>query len=145
MTYPRRILLVITGLTPQVVTETLFALWQEAPETLPTEIHVISTAAGVERSRLTLVSEEAGGVRRLCKDYRLPPIRFGADSLHTLTDGDGRPLTDIRSGEDNTAAADGITEWVRRLTEDDDTQWRGSCAGGRSTLGLCAGLGGAVF
>ncbi|MBP1148941.1 CRISPR-associated ring nuclease Csm6 [Methylocaldum sp. RMAD-M] len=139
MTYPRRILLVITGLTPQVVTETLFALWQEAPETLPTEIHVISTAEGVERARLTLFSDEPGWFHRLCKDYRLPPIRFGADSLHTLTDGDGRPLTDIRSGEDNTAAADGITEWVRRLTEDDDTRLHVSLAGGRKTLGFFAG------
>lgn len=139
MTYSRRILLVITGLTPQVVTETLFALWQEAPESLPTEIHVLSTAEGVERARLTLFSDEPGWFHRLCKDYRLPPIRFGADGLHTLTDDNGSSLSDIRSGHDNTAAADGITEWVRRLTEDDDTQLHVSLAGGRKTLGFFAG------
>jgi CRISPR-associated protein (TIGR02584 family) len=139
MTYSRRILLVITGLTPQVVTETLFALWQEAPETLPTEIHVISTAEGVERARLTLFSDAPGWFHRLCKDYRLPPIRFDADSLHTLTDVNGSALNDIRSGQDNTAAADGITEWVRRLTEDDDTRLHVSLAGGRKTLGFFAG------
>ncbi len=139
MTDPRRILLVITGLTPQVVTETLFALWQKAPDSLPTEIHVLSTAEGVERARLMLFSDDPGWFYRLCKDYRLPPIRFGADSLHTLTDADGHPLTDIRSGQDNTAAADGITEWVRRLTEDDNTQLHVSLAGGRKTLGFFAG------
>lgn len=139
MTHSRRILLVITGLTPQVVTETLFALWQDAPASLPTEIHVLSTAEGVERARLMLFSDEPGWFHRLLKDYRLPPIRFGADSLHTLTDGGGHPLTDIRSGADNTAAADGVIEWVRRLTEDDDAQLHVSLAGGRKTLGFFAG------
>jgi len=139
MAYSRRILLVITGLTPQVVTETVFALWRENPEALPTEIHVLSTAEGVERARLTLFSDEPGWFRRLCKDYRLPPIRFGADGLHTLTDANGRPLSDIRSGQDNDAAADGVAEWVRRLTEDESAQLHVSLAGGRKTLGFFAG------
>jgi hypothetical protein len=38
--YPRRILLAVTGLTPQVITETLYALAiQRQPAFIPTDIH----------------------------------------------------------------------------------------------------------
>lgn len=139
LNFPHRYLLCITGLTPQVVTETLCALAQREPESLPTDIHLLSTAEGVERARLMLFSEEPGWFRRLCQDYRLPPIRFDAGSLHVLTDAQGRPLRDIRDGHDNTAAADAVTEWVRRLTADKASQVHVSLAGGRKTLGFFAG------
>jgi CRISPR-associated protein (TIGR02584 family) len=121
------------------VTETLYALSQEGSEALPTEIHVLSTAEGVERARLMLFTQEPGRFHRLCQDYRLAPIRFGVECLHVLTDHKGQPLQDIRDDDDNTAAADGIAEWVRRLTENDDTQLHVSLAGGRKTLGFFAG------
>jgi CRISPR-associated protein (TIGR02584 family) len=138
-TFPARHLLCITGLTPQVVTETLFALAQDNPAELPTDIHLLSTTEGVERARLLLCSQEPGWFARLCRDYGLPPIRFGTASLHALRDGEDRPLKDIRDGADNTAAADGVTEWVRRLTEDAASQVHVSLAGGRKTLGFFAG------
>ena len=51
--YPKRVLLAVTGLSPQVVTETLFALTQSADERFePTEVHLITTADGAERARL---------------------------------------------------------------------------------------------
>jgi CRISPR-associated protein (TIGR02584 family) len=137
--FTHRHLLCITGLTPQVVTETLYALTREGAEALPTEIHVLSTSEGVERARLMLFTHGPGWFHRLCNDYRLPPIRFGAEFLHVLSDSEGRPLMDIRDGADNTAAADGITEWIRRLTEDGDGQLHVSLAGGRKTLGFFAG------
>ncbi|MBP6582128.1 MAG: hypothetical protein KA204_01445, partial [Chromatiaceae bacterium] len=47
--FPRRILLAVTGLTPQVVTETLYALAMERqPPFIPTEIHLLTTAEGAE-------------------------------------------------------------------------------------------------
>lgn len=48
----RRILLAVTGLTPQVVTETLFALMREGPDSLPHAIRVLTTSEGAERARL---------------------------------------------------------------------------------------------
>src|SRR3990172_2018906 len=43
--YPRRILLAVTGLSPQVVTETLYALAVEPPageeRFVPTEVHLV--------------------------------------------------------------------------------------------------------
>ena len=141
----RRHLLCIAGLTPQVVTETLYAIYREDPARLPTDIHVLSTDDGIARARLTLLSDQPGWFHRLCADYRLPPMRFGPESLHVLHDHQGVPLTDIRDGADNTAAADAVTEWIRRLTADDADQVHVSLAGGRKTLGFFAGYALSLF
>ena len=141
----RRHLLCITGLTPQVVTETLYALYREDPAQLPTDIHVLSTDDGIGRARLTLLSDHPGWFHRLCTDYRLPPMRFGPDSLHLLRNGHGQPLSDIRDGADNATAADMVTEWVRRLTADEADQVHVSLAGGRKTLGFFAGYALSLF
>jgi CRISPR-associated protein (TIGR02584 family) len=141
----RRHLLCITGLTPQVVTETLYALYREDPAQLPTDIHVFSTDDGIARARLTLLSDQPGWFRRLCNDYRLPPMRFGPESLHVLHDAHGQPLSDIRDGTDNTAAADTVTEWIRRMTADAADQVHVSLAGGRKTLGFFAGYALSLF
>ncbi len=132
-------LLCITGLTPQVVTETVYALAREGREQLPTEIHVLSTTEGIERARLMLLGEQPGWFTRLCRDYRLPPIRFDAASLHVLTDAQGRRLDDIRDADDNQAGADDITRWVRHFTREASSRLHVSLAGGRKTLGFFAG------
>jgi CRISPR-associated protein (TIGR02584 family) len=112
---------------------------------MPTDIHVLSTDEGIARARLTLLSEHPGWFYRLCDDYQLPSIRFDLDSLHVLKDAHGQPLTDIRNGDDATAAADTVTEWIRKLTEDDDAQVHVSLAGGRKTLGFFAGYALSLF
>ena len=42
------ILLSITGMTPQVVTETLYAIYKQEPERFPEEIYIITTKIGAE-------------------------------------------------------------------------------------------------
>jgi CRISPR-associated protein (TIGR02584 family) len=132
-------LLAVTGLSPQVVTETIYALAMESPRQLPAEVHILTTSQGAERVRLTLLSGQPGWFRRLLDDYRLPPIRFGEEHIHVLRDAEGRPLADIRSAEDNRLAADQVAELVRRLTTDDAGALHVSLAGGRKTLGFFAG------
>ena len=135
----RRILLVITGLTPQVVTETVYALHRQDPDSLPTEIHLLSTAEGVERARLTLLGDDPGWFGKLSRDYSLPAMQFDADCLHSLSDAEGCPLRDIRTPEDNECAANGITRWVRDFTADPGAALHVSLAGGRKTMGFYAG------
>jgi CRISPR-associated protein (TIGR02584 family) len=144
ISHSRRILLAVTGLTPQVVTETVYALFR-AGEPVPTEIHVLSTAKGRDEARRALLGDEPGWFGKLRRDYALPPIAFGEDCLHTLKDTAGNPLEDIRTREDNDLAADGITEWVRRLTKDPDSELHVSLAGGRKTMGFYAGYALSLF
>ncbi|OGT88809.1 MAG: CRISPR-associated protein [Gammaproteobacteria bacterium RIFOXYA12_FULL_61_12] len=135
----RRILLAVTGLTPQVVTETLYALaCRGGSPWIPDEIHLITTATGKENARLNLLQGE-GWFHRLCRDYGLPPIAFTADQIQVLSDAQGQELDDIRTPEQNTQAADFITERVRRLTADPATELQVSIAGGRKTMGYYLG------
>ena len=140
--YSRRILLAVTGLSPQIVTETLYALavnYGHRPPFVPTEIHVVTTQQGHESARLTLLSDDPGWFYRLCSDYGLQHIAFGVENIHVLRDPDGAELTDIRTPADNESAADTITEWVREFTADADSALHVSIAGGRKTMGYYAG------
>ena len=144
--YPRRILLAVTGLSPQVVTETLFALTQHPQRPfLPTEVHLLTTREGAERARLALLSAEPGWFGRLCRDYRLPEIQFDESCIHVLKSEDGLELDDIRSEQDNQRAADFITETVRAFTSDPDTALHVSIAGGRKTMGFYLGYALSLF
>ena len=136
---PRRILLAVTGMTPQVVTETLYALMQLGPQTLPHELHLLTTAVGAERARLALLSEQPGWFQRFLADYRLAPIRFDASHIHVLQGADRQPMDDIRSAADNALAADQVADLVRRFTAQRNVQLHVSLAGGRKTLGYFAG------
>jgi CRISPR-associated protein (TIGR02584 family) len=143
--YPRRILLAVTGLTPQVVTETLYALAHGPNPFLPTEVHLVTTREGAERARLALLSEDPGWFARLLRDYALPPIAFSDDHIHVLRDAQGQPLDDIRTLQDNQHAADQITERVRSLTADDSAALHVSIAGGRKTMGYYLGYALSLF
>lgn len=135
----RRILLAVTGLTPQVVTETLYALACRGTEAwIPDEVHLITTATGAENARLNLLSGE-GWFHRLVRDYGLPAIAFPAEHIHILRDAEDVPLDDIRTPEQNTLAADFITETVRSLSADPATELHVSIAGGRKTMGYYLG------
>lgn len=139
--FDRRILLVVTGMSPQVVTETLWSLAarKDADTFVPTEIQVVTTAEGADRARLQLLSEKPGYFHQLVRDYNLPPIRFSDDQIHVIRDAQGVPLSDIRSPADNEAAADYITGLVRALTAEDDSALHVSIAGGRKTMGYYLG------
>jgi len=130
------ILLAVTGLTPQVVTETLFAIQQQG-EALPRDIHILTTAEGFQRAKLTLINE--GWLAKFYADYHLPTPEFTDQHIHILQHPNGEPLTDIRTQADNQAMADSITEWVRTLTSSQHTALHVSIAGGRKTMGFYAG------
>lgn len=68
MTEPdRRILVSVTGMTPQVVTETLYALVTQ-DHAVPTEIHLITTANGRNRALRDLLDSQTGQFHAFCRD-----------------------------------------------------------------------------
>ena len=137
--YPRRVLVAVTGLSPQIVTETLYALATATPSFVPTEVHLLTTRGGAEKARLGLLSNEPGWFHRLREDYKLPVIDFTEKSIHVVSDAAGNPLDDIRTPEENKAAADFITAHVRELTSDPGCALHVSIAGGRKTMGFFLG------
>lgn len=145
-TFPRRILIAVCGLSPQILTETLYALAVAGtPGFVPTEIHLITTREGAHRARLTLLHPESGQFHRLRWDYGLPEIAFEAEHIHVISDRDGHPLDDIRTPEDNERLADRITDLIRHHTLDPNTALHLSIAGGRKTMGYYAGYALSLF
>lgn len=146
--YSRRILLAVTGLSPQIATETIYALAMPPhgePEFTPTEVHLITTKEGADHARLTLLSDEPGWFHQLCRDYNLKDITFNEEQIHILKDENGQPLDDIRTPLDNENAANYITELVRKFTDDDDAALHVSLAGGRKTMGFYLGYALSLF
>lgn len=138
-------LLCIAGLSPQTVTETLYALHREGGiHAMPESVHIITTSEGRRRIHLGLLDTPDQGGRghfqRFCQDYGIPPghIRLDDSTIHVIQNEDGTPLADIVSGPDNDAAADTIVEHIRLLTQDENPL-HVSLAGGRKTMGFFAG------
>jgi CRISPR-associated protein (TIGR02584 family) len=142
----RRILLVVTGLSPQIVTETIFSLAiSEEKQFIPTEVHVITTLEGAKRVRLNLLNDGLGHFHALCKEYDLPPISFPLKHIHVINGSLGQPLEDIRTPEDNLFAADFIADLVRNFCQDDQTALHVSIAGGRKSMGFFVGYALSLF
>jgi len=140
--YPRRILLAVTGGSPQVVTETLYALAVDRnPAFVPTEIHVVSTSTGLAHITESLLGTESGHFHRLVSEYGLSGhrIRFDETTLHSIRDESGIPLADINGVAENRAAADQIMDRVRELASDPEAAIHASIAGGRKTMGFFLG------
>ncbi len=137
----RRILLAATGLSPQVLTETLYALCVDAtPAWIPDEIHLITSREGAERARLALLDPGDGQFHAFCRDYGLAGrIAFPPEHIHLIRDDGDNALSDIRTPQDNAHAADSIHALVRQLTARPDTELHVSIAGGRKTMGFYLG------
>lgn len=131
------ILLLVTGTTPQIITETLYALTQQRGERVD-ELRVITTLGGRDKLLKSLLDRESGQFFAFCRDYGVNPdtIKFDETTITLLRTPDGRTLADIRSVEENEFAADQICEIVRELAKDDRTRIHASAAGGRKTMGI---------
>ena len=143
--YPKRILMTICGLTPQVVTETVYALAvQQNPKFVPTEVRLITTQKGAELAIKYLLEGEKW-FYKLCQEYQIPEINFSTTTIYTLNDLTGKELGDIRTVDDNENAANQITDQIRTLTNDSDSALHVSIAGGRKTMGYFTGYALSLF
>lgn len=133
----RHILLCVAGMTPQVVTETLYALTQGRGERVD-EVRVITTRRGRDRLLTTLLDAGKGEFFNFCRDYRIDPsvVKFDETTIALLRTPDGRTLEDIRTPEENEYAGDQICEIVCELTKDKHARVHASVAGGRKTMGI---------
>jgi len=134
---PKHILLCVAGLTPQIITEALYALTQQRGERVD-EIRVITTLLGQDKLLKGLLDPEQGKFFAFCRDYGIDPasIRFDHTSISAVQTSDGRTLDDIRLKAENERTADRICEIVRELAKLEDARIHASAAGGRKTMGI---------
>ena len=133
----RHILLCVAGLTPQIITETLYTLTQRQGVRVD-EIRVITTLSGRDRIVQSLLDPKQGHFAAFCHDYDIDPAgtAFSEETITLLRTPDGRMLDDIRSVDENGHAANQICEIVRELTRDPHTRLYASAAGGRKTMSI---------
>lgn len=114
-----KILFLVTGMTPQIITETIWALAcdPELPHQerfIPDEVHVLSTDDGLNQIRSRLFSEKQGSkFAQFQEEYpQLANINFddSDDYLHVIKDRDGNILKDLKTPKDNELAADLICQ-----------------------------------
>jgi CRISPR-associated protein (TIGR02584 family) len=147
------ILLAVTGMSPAVLTETVWALAHEDEPIIPHRVICITTLAGRKKVTDDLFSPQVAFGDRCAWDALRDALavaghdlkgklRFGTtpDDLRVITTTDpvtahSMELTDLRNRADNQAAADFLLEQVRGITANPDTRLVASIAGGRKTMG----------
>ena len=135
----RNILFLVTGMTPQIITETLYALAADPENSepwIPTEIHVLTTAKGKIQIRSRLFND--GIFDQFIKDFNLPKIEFNDQTVHVILK-DGNELEDLKTLEDNELAANETCKLIKIFTQDQNSKIHVSIAGGRKTMGFYAG------
>lgn len=138
----KEVLVAAIGLTPQIITETLYWLTQRRkPPVIPSEIYALTTRRGKEKAADKLLGP-SGKFLAFCREYRIDPreIRFDRDSIIVIKDKRGMPLDDVRTSDDNQAVADQIVDFIREKTRDPNTRLHCSIAGGRKTMGAYLAL-----
>ena len=136
----KSILLAVTGLSSQVVTETLYALHQS--NRTVHAIHVITTRNGKEKIFAELFSGGSGPYYQYLEEYGIDAatIDFGHRNIHVITDDHGNEIPDIGNESDNKHLLKKCLELTFHFTRDPETAVFFSVAGGRKTMSSCLTL-----
>jgi CRISPR-associated protein (TIGR02584 family) len=149
------ILLAVTGMSPAVLTETIWGLACEKPPVIPRRVVAITTLPGKNRIESELFAPSPDYQNRSPWEALREAVfaRLGSrpsptpardllifDDIRVIASHDpklGRsfPLEDIRTPAENEMAADFVLDEVRKITANSETALIASLAGGRKTMG----------
>jgi len=136
----KNILLAVCGLSPQVITEALYALHQEGRRV--DAIRVITTRSGKDIINAALLSPVDGRYYQYLREYGIDPgqIDFHAGHVYSVTDENGREIDDISDEDDNELVLKKCLDITFDLTRDPETAVFSLVAGGRKTMTSCLTL-----
>ncbi len=143
--FNQRHLVIVSGLSPQVITETIYALSKKDINKIPTLVHIITTLEGAERAKLSLLTTDTAYFPRLCADYQLSHFCLEEKNIYIVKDENNNPINDIRTDKENALVANTITNIINRLTQEENAIVHVSLAGGRKTMGFYAGYALSIF
>jgi CRISPR-associated protein (TIGR02584 family) len=137
----RHIVVCLAGLSPAVVTETLYALAvKRRPPVVPDEVYILTTA-GARASVMRALLGKRGAIRALALELGLPPGRMRCTNRHLVVLGAGRRrLPDIRTSADSQVAGKAIAGFLAGLKRHPEVALHCSVAGGRKTMGVLLAL-----
>ncbi|AVI62984.1 CRISPR-associated ring nuclease Csm6 [Halomonas sp. GFAJ-1] len=135
-------LLAVTGMTPQVITETLYGLHRQRSP-WPSRIHIITTEVGKGVLEQSLLADRK--LASLCEELERPDFSREQVRIDVVPDAEGNPVDDARTLADHEALADFIMQTVRELTADERIDLHASIAGGRKTMTFYLGYAMSLF
>src|SRR3989338_3672519 len=136
----REILIYVAGITPQIITETLYALHHKKPSIHPDEIFIITTITGKAKIEKSLLSE--GKLEAFYKEYGIKPV---FPNILLISNKRGDSLDDIKTDEDNEDVGNFIAMLIREKTKQKGTRLHCSIAGGRKTMSFYLGAALSLF
>lgn len=148
MSGSRNVLIALVGLTPQVVTETLYALMVQRHVQID-EIFLITTAEGKEvitgsHSKIKLLPLKPE-LERMYGIHKLQPSDFDPEKNVIVAKEETVELSDIRTDRDNILFPNLIAEFIREKTADQSVVLHCSIAGGRKTMSVAMGFALSLF
>ncbi len=131
-------LIAVIGNTPQVMTETFWALRFQLHVPID-EVFVMTTTMGKATCQQRLLDE--GRFAKMLSDYDIDPdtAKFDADHIRVFKDAEGNFLDDIRTSDDNRLARNQLFRWIEDWTQKDHVALHCSLAGGRKSMGYLLG------
>ena len=140
----RTVLIACTGLSPAVLTETVWALARETPPVIPDQVVVITTVTGQKK-----LAEELFGPDEIWQQLRTALLGKKADSdprldfditadrvkvVHRRKGSRRIPLDQLATQADHNAFADAVTDELWLYTSKPNTRVVASLAGGFKTM-----------
>jgi len=132
--------LAVCGLTPQGITETLYALHQEGKHV--DAIRVLTTRDGKDQCIAGLFGAQDGQYFKYLEEYGYArdAIDFAPRHVCAVSDENGREINDIADELDNELFLAACMQQTFELTRDPNSAVYFSLAGGRKTMSACLSL-----
>ena len=153
--FKHRVLIVLLGTSPAVLTETLYALVKATggKQFIPTKVVVITTTEGRELLNDTLLitrgarygapigraGHRVTWLQRLCEDLGIASITVGKDDIVVPQGPDCEEINDAHSEDELNAMADAIVDALWQYTRRVNTAVHLSLSGGRKSMSHLAG------
>lgn len=135
----KNILVCISGLTPQIVTETLYALSIQKNIQID-EIFIITTKRGKEvilgtdKDKKTPDVKLSAEIANLSKDYKIKPPKFSANKNIFIAEEESLELYDIKTDTDNILFPNKAAQLIEKLSKPNENILHVSLSGGRKSM-----------
>jgi CRISPR-associated protein (TIGR02584 family) len=137
--YTERILISTLGMTPQVVTESVYALATRKKDNfIPSKIFIIGTKVSVDNFRKAIgnTNDEIYQIKLLCEDLQIPVPEIIIEEVRDESNVD---VLDINDTQVSALFADRLLALVRKVTSNPNSALALSLAGGRKIMSFYAG------
>ena len=140
----KRILAFVSGMSPAIITETIYALATSSEPWIADEIYVLTTKTGKNKIQQELL--DSGVYAKLCQqlDIDCKNYKLNAKNIEVVCNM-GVELDDIRTKEDNDNFANFIVSKIHHLCNNEDSEVYVSLAGGRKTMSYYMGYALSLF